>query len=415
MIYNIISIKLTERMRQKKCRRQVIKMDNFMYNTPAENTQQNISGVPPINPQNPFENFTEYEDYNSDYSEIVPQIAIPGCQIPFEPSKSERSRIRHFFNITGLVILFHFLLTYIFAIGFDLLFRYITMNVDGVSGADATPQYLRGLDIFFGNSSVSIGLTLLTFMICNLLAFFVGSKITKIKLSSYFKTTALTFKTIMIYCMISFFIRYAGGFAGVIFQIFTGADMTGADVILGYTDPKSIIITVLYTCIVAPVTEELMYRGFVLKNLSRVSQRFGIIMSSLLFGLMHGNMSQFIFAFIMGIFLAHIDIKHNSIVPSIIVHAFSNIVSIAISYSGVLDNLALAAVCSLILISLAILGFIMWIFFMKKNRLPFTMPHQKLRNGTAISSVLLLIPIVVYTFITLLSSFPNLSLDALTG
>lgn len=387
-------------------------MDNFMSDA-ASAIGQSTTEVPPVNPHNPFDNFTEYEDYNSDYGEIVPQIAIPGCRIPFEPSGAERSRIRHYFNMTGLVILFHFLLTNIFAIGFDLLFRYITMNVDGVASAEATPQYQLGLDRFISNSSISIGLNLMTFLICNLLAFFVGSKITRIKLSSYFKTKDLSFKAIVVYCTISFFIRYAGGFAGVIFQIFTGADMTGADAILEYTDIKTIIITVLYTCVVAPVTEELVYRGFVLKNLSRVSQRFGIVMSGLLFGLVHCNMSQFIFAFIMGIFLAHIDIKHNSLVPSIIVHAFSNTVSIVIAYSGILDNMALAAVCSLVLIALAILGFILWIFFMKKNRLPFTMPHQKLRNGTAISSVLLLIPIGIYALLTLIVSFPNLSFDAL--
>ncbi len=43
---------------------------------------------------NPFDNPTEYHDYNGDYSDIVPQIEIPGCKIPVEPCKAEKKRIR---------------------------------------------------------------------------------------------------------------------------------------------------------------------------------------------------------------------------------------------------------------------------------------------------------------------------------
>ena len=32
-----------------------------------------------IDPHDPFENETEFHDYQSDYAEIVPQIRIPGC------------------------------------------------------------------------------------------------------------------------------------------------------------------------------------------------------------------------------------------------------------------------------------------------------------------------------------------------
>ena len=50
-----------------------------------------------------------------------------------------------------------------------------------------------------------------------------------------------------------------------------------------------------------------------------------------------------------------------------------------------------------------------FIKFYKNNRLPFTMPHQKLRNGTAVSSVMLIIPVVIYTFFTIYNSFPKLA------
>ena len=67
-----------------------------------------IQHVPPINPLNPFNNPTENEKYNSDYADIVPQISIPGCEIPFEPSKPEKKSIRRNFKIAGSLLLINF-------------------------------------------------------------------------------------------------------------------------------------------------------------------------------------------------------------------------------------------------------------------------------------------------------------------
>lgn len=376
--------------------------NNYVDDSDLQNTSD-------INPRNPFENFTEYEDYNSDYREIVPQIDIPGCVIPFEPSKEERRRIRHYFNIVGGGIFLHFLLSGGIMMLILELLQSIVMRKEGVSVPDASVQYLLGLENFFNNSSILIGINMLVLMVCSIFIFIVGSKVSKIKISSYFNTSGLTFKAIAVYCIISFFIRYIGGFAGLGFEmIFNDVDMSVGTEMMNYQSPKTILLTVVYTCLVAPIIEELMYRGFVMKNLSRVSQRFGIIMSALLFGLMHGNVSQFIFAFFMGLFLAHIDIKHNSLIPSILVHAFVNTFSIVISYSGALKNVFATSIIAILMVTFSIAGMILLIGFYKKNRLPFTMPHQKLRNGTAISSVMLIMSILIYTAITISSSFPNI-------
>lgn len=390
-------------------------MIKIMNNTFFENQEYSPDlsappGVSDINSKNPFENFTEYEDYNSNYREIVPQIDIPGCVIPFEPSKDEKRKIRHYFNIAGAGILIHLIASTGIMTAILTILQYIVMKKDGVKASDASVQYLTGLENFFSESSINIGINMLVLMTCSILVFFIGSKVSKIKIGSYFQTTDLTFKTIASYCVMSFFIRYVGGLAGTTFEmIFSGVDMSVGSEMMNYQNPKTIAVTAVYTCIAAPVTEELMYRGFVLKNLSRVSQRFGIIMSALLFGLMHGNISQFIFAFFMGIFFAHIDVKHNSLLPSIIVHAFANTFSIIISYSGALDNVVTAGLTGIIMVALCAAGLVMYVKFYKKNRLPFTMPHQKLRNGTAVSSVMLVLSIAAYAVITIINSFPAIT------
>lgn len=380
------------------------------FSSMTETGNSSIVDTPKINPKNPFNNFTEYEDYNNDYREIVPQIDIPGCEIPFVPSADEKKSIRHYFNLSGGGMVLHFIFSYGFFIIIQMILQKLIMKSDGIASSEVSYGYIAGLENFFSESSINIGLNMLIMMTCNTLVFLIGSKLSKVKLSSYFQTSDLTIGTLLSYLVISFFIRYAGGIAGTVFKvIFEGADMTVGTEMMNYQYPKTVILTIVYACIAAPITEELMYRGFMLKNLSRISQRFGIFMSATLFGLMHGNVSQFIFAFVFGIFLAHIDIKHNSLIPSMVIHAFSNTVSIAISYSGVLDNYFASAIIGLLMLGLGVWGAVLLVKFYKKNRLPFTMPHQKLRNGSAVSSVMLILSVAIYTSLTIYSSFPTIA------
>ena len=85
-----------------------------------------------------------------------------------------------------------------------------------------------------------------------------------------------------------------------------------------------IAIMTIYSCLIAPITEELFFRGTLMKIFSKSNQRFGIVISAVFFGLAHGNLPQFMLAFLLGLFLGHIDMRHNSIVPSVVVHIFIN-------------------------------------------------------------------------------------------
>ena len=80
--------------------------------------------------------------------------------------------------------------------------------------------------------------------------------------------------------------------------------------------------------------------------------------------------------------------------------AFVAIVALFTVPAG-LTGFAMMALCAA--------GLVLFVKFYKKNRLPFTMPHQKLRNGTAVSSVMLLLSIAVYAIITILNSFPSIT------
>lgn len=81
-------------------------------------------------------------------------------------------------------------------------------------------------------------------------------------------------------------------------------------------------------CILGPFTEELFFRGVVTKLLLklRTSHWVGIILSAILFALIHGNLAQMPGAFIGGIVYGWIYYKTRSIYPTFIMHAINNVV-----------------------------------------------------------------------------------------
>ncbi|WP_297422052.1 CPBP family intramembrane glutamic endopeptidase [Clostridium sp.] len=82
--------------------------------------------------------------------------------------------------------------------------------------------------------------------------------------------------------------------------------------------------TIIYSCLVAPVVEELIFRGAVLRSLEKYGKRFAILISGLLFGLMHGNFFQIFMAMGVGIILGYLAIEY-SIKLTILLHIINNV------------------------------------------------------------------------------------------
>lgn len=81
----------------------------------------------------------------------------------------------------------------------------------------------------------------------------------------------------------------------------------------------------LYTAVAAPVTEELLFRGAVLRSLQPYGKRFAIFCSALLFGLVHQNLTQTPFAFGFGLLAGYVAVEY-SILWSMSLHILNNAV-----------------------------------------------------------------------------------------
>lgn len=81
----------------------------------------------------------------------------------------------------------------------------------------------------------------------------------------------------------------------------------------------------LYASILAPVAEELFFRGWILRSLRPYGKRFAILGSAVLFGLFHGNLLQTPYAFFVGLILGYVTVEY-SIVWAVGIHLFNNLV-----------------------------------------------------------------------------------------
>ena len=81
----------------------------------------------------------------------------------------------------------------------------------------------------------------------------------------------------------------------------------------------------LYMGVVAPVVEELIFRGVIMTGLMPYGKRFAIFASSILFGVFHGNLIQSPYAFAVGLVLGYTAAEY-SITWAMVLHAINNLV-----------------------------------------------------------------------------------------
>lgn len=98
-----------------------------------------------------------------------------------------------------------------------------------------------------------------------------------------------------------------------------------------YSNVGIYFLSLLLMAVIPAICEELFIRGNVFSGLSTRSTWFGILISALLFSLMHANPVQTVHQFGLGIVLAIIMAMSGSILPCILLHFFNNFVSITLT------------------------------------------------------------------------------------
>lgn len=126
-------------------------------------------------------------------------------------------------------------------------------------------------------------------------------------------------------------------------------------VLLSTSDPHLLILGIVNLCIIAPILEEILFRGFLLKSLLPYGSAFAIVSSAILFGVMHGNLVQLIPTILLGLVLGYIRVQANSVIPTILIHSVNNILSVVFMLlPQTKGTAAIAVTITLLLIAAAV-------------------------------------------------------------
>lgn len=93
-----------------------------------------------------------------------------------------------------------------------------------------------------------------------------------------------------------------------------------------------IFMEIVSAVIAAPILEELLFRGMIYRRLRDFcNAKLAIIISAVFFGVFHGNLVQFVYAFIIGLMLAYVYEKMKTIWAPIVFHVGANLLSVLIT------------------------------------------------------------------------------------
>jgi membrane protease YdiL (CAAX protease family) len=97
-------------------------------------------------------------------------------------------------------------------------------------------------------------------------------------------------------------------------------------------DPYTMLVMLLVIVIIAPVTEELFFRGFVFMTFWEKSNYFiATLCTSLIFASVHFDFNAFLPRFLLGLILNHLVVSNDkSIVPSLMFHMMNNAIALAV-------------------------------------------------------------------------------------
>ena len=120
--------------------------------------------------------------------------------------------------------------------------------------------------------------------------------------------------------------------------------------------------------VVAPVAEEMVFRGIVYNRLNRLfNKTIAIIGSAILFGVYHGNIVQASYGFILGLLIAFFYERYHSFAVPVLLHSVANVCVYIVSDSAVLQSKLMNWTACIVCGILAIVLFWILVFGKKKE------------------------------------------------
>lgn len=162
-------------------------------------------------------------------------------------------------------------------------------------------------------------------------------------------------------------------------------------------DPLGFGLTAAYVCILGPILEEIIFRGMILNGLKKYSEGAGILISTILFVMFHGNLVQTMTPLLVGLLLGFLTVRTGSLKPAILCHIVNNTAAVAMNFFPQAWQDAVFGVYALI--GLGSLAYFLYRFGKERKELK---RYGRLDNGERALEVLLAPGFIVFFIVYLL-------------
>ena len=138
-----------------------------------------------------------------------------------------------------------------------------------------------------------------------------------------------------------------------------------------------LMIGFLIPAVIGPIVEELIFRKLMIDRLHNYGETAVIVFTALCFGLFHGNLTQFLYAGCVGLFLGYVYCKTGKVIYTMIMHMLLNTISASImlllpilqgdAENGKVFLLVAVGVLGVAILAMGIAGVILIIRTLKKK------------------------------------------------
>lgn len=235
-----------------------------------------------------------------------------------------------------------------------------------------------------------------------------------------------------IFFCIFYFFTYCGNIIGIILSALLSGGTAQNEVSELAMDNNPLKILVMV--ILAPLLEEYICRKLIIDRTRRYGEKIAVFLSGLTFGLLHGNLFQFFYAFAGGLLMGYIYIRTGRLRYTVLIHMIMNFMGSVVApfiltavdmellqtmdpampveemlaiYEQILPGMLMLLGYSLLLLGLSITGLVF--FILKCKKLVWLPAEEQLPKGKCFKTVYLNVGMVVFVLLCVLSMISALS------
>lgn len=309
--------------------------------------------------------------YNNQYNP-APYTMPPVYQQPQpDPKAAEKRMLRKTSNGLGFFLVVYFLVM-------QTVLTIVVFAIQQLNGV--TEQFVYSLEVFI-------------YAVSPLTACFFYRILSKNRISDYFPKSYVPLKKLVPMILIGMSVAMIANEFAIMFD-----DNISMFNIKNYADSSDttqtwiqLIFSFITTAILPAFAEEIAFRGIFMGVMRKHGDAFAILSSSLVFGLMHGNTTQIVFAFTLGLIFGYLDCKANSIVPSVILHFANNFYAVLREgmSTALKDYTANVLFASALIMLFCLLGILSFIYLSRADKQFFKLSNSDKNNFSKVDNLTL--------------------------